>query len=243
MIPPRMETQDVSTELLVKFWPWFEANKNRLIGGVAIVVLAGLIYSFIVWHRGQNEINAGEAMTQFLFSPSIISLTPNQQADGLVKLADQYSGTETAKRALLQAGSTLFMAGDYPGAQTQFQKLVDTYAGPLSGIAQLGVATSLDAQGKTDQAQTAYLKVTSSYNGSPADMRAEFALGRMSEQQGKLQEAESYYESAARAGQLGGTLAQEAEGRAYQIKMQLAAKQKTAAGSTTPTITPSLIKK
>jgi predicted negative regulator of RcsB-dependent stress response len=221
-----METQDASTEFLFKLWPWLEANKNRLIWGGAAIVVIGIVYSFVSWQHEQNAITAGEAFTQIAFTPAT-TLDAHQRADAFAQLATKYSGTEAGRRAQLQAAATLFDAGNYAEAQTQFQKFLDASAGPLAASAALGVAASLEAQGKADQAATAYLKVTSSYSGSPADLQAEFSLGRLAEEQGKLAEAESYYENAARAGQAGGTLSEEAQGKAYELKMKLAAVQKS----------------
>jgi predicted negative regulator of RcsB-dependent stress response len=220
-----METQDASTEFLFKLWPWLEANKNRLIGGGVIIVVIAFIYSFISWQHGQNEINAGEAFTQITFAPAA-SLNASQRADQLSQLAAKYSGTKAAQRAQLQAAETLFDAGNYADAKAQFEKSLDALSGPLAASAALGVAASLEAQGKADEAATAYLKVTSRYAGTPADLQAQFSLGRLAEAQGKLADAENYYENAARVGQAGGTISEEAEGRAYEIKMKLAAAQK-----------------
>jgi predicted negative regulator of RcsB-dependent stress response len=221
-----METQDVPAEFLFKLWPWLEANKTRLIGGGAAIVLVAIIYSFVAWQHGQNEINAGEAFTQLMLTPSS-SLNASQEAAAFAELASTYSGTETARRAQLQAASTLFESGNYADAQAQFQKFLDVYSGPLGAVAALGVAASLEAQDKADLAATAYQRVISSYAGSPAALQADFSLGRLAEQQGKLEEAEGYYENAAQAGRAGGTISEEAQGREYQIKMELAAAQKT----------------
>ena len=49
---------------LYKLWPWVEANKNRLIGAGIIAVIAGFIISFYFWRQNQNEIAAGEALTE-----------------------------------------------------------------------------------------------------------------------------------------------------------------------------------
>jgi predicted negative regulator of RcsB-dependent stress response len=220
-----METQDASTEILFKLWPWLEANKNRLLWGGVIIVVLGLVYSFVSWQHEQNVIAAGEAFTQIAFTPAT-TLSASQRADEFAQLAAKYSGTEAGQRAQLQAAATLFDAGNYADAQTQFQKFLDASSGPLAASAALGVAASLEAQGKLDQAATAYLRVTSSYSGSPADLQAEFSLGRLAEAQGKLTEAESYYENAARSGQAGGTISEEAEGNAYELKLKLNAAQK-----------------
>jgi predicted negative regulator of RcsB-dependent stress response len=221
-----METQDVPAEFLFKLWPWLEANKTRLIGGGAAIVVVALIYSFVAWQHGQNEINAGEAFTQLMLTPPS-SANASQEAAAFTELASRYSGTEAARRAQLQAAATLFESGNYADAQAQFQKFLDVYSGPLAAAAELGVAASLEAQDKADLAATAYQRVVSSYAGSPAALQANYSLGRLAEQQGKLEVAEGYYESAAQGGRAGGTISENAQVRAYQIKTELAAAQKT----------------
>ena len=232
-----MDTQDASTEFLIKLWPWLEANKNRLLIGGGVIVLIGLVYSFVSWHHQQSEISAGEALTQLVFTPAP-GLNPSQRADQLVQLSANYAGTEAAKRAQLQAAATLFDGGNYPDAQVRFQKFLDTYSGPLAASAALGVAASLEAQGKLDQAETAYELVTTTYASSPANLQAQYSLGRLNEQQGKLAQAESYYDNAAQAGQAGGTISEEAAGRVYQLKMKLAAAAATQKSTTVPTTIP-----
>ena len=223
-----MQTQDAPAEIIFKLWPWLEANKTRLIGaGVAILIVVGVLY-FISSQREQKEIDAGQALTMLLVTP-----TPNansgQMATNFAKLAEKYPGTAAGQRAQLQAAATMFGAGHYADAQAQFQKCLDASAsGPLAATAELGVATSLEAQNKLDLATAAYQKVTSGFAGSASVLPAEFALGRIAEQQNKLAEAVAHYEKAARA-TLGGTLAQDAAQRAFEIKAKLAAAPKPAA--------------
>jgi tetratricopeptide (TPR) repeat protein len=192
-----------------------EANKNRLLIGGGVIVLIGLVYSFVSWHHEQSEISAGEALTQLVFTPAP-GLNPSQRADQLVQLSANYAGTEAAKRAQLQAAAILFDGGNYPDAQVRFQKFLDAYSGPLAASAALGVAASLEAQGKLDQAETAYERVTTTYAASPANLQAQYSLGRLNEQQGKLAQAESY----------------------YQLKMKLAAAAATQKTTTAPTTIP-----
>ena len=79
--------------------------------------------------------------------------TASQQADLYLKIAADYQGTSAGQRALLQGAAMLFAAGRYADAQTQFQKFLDAYPDSFfAAQAALGVATSLDAQGKTDLA-------------------------------------------------------------------------------------------
>ncbi len=233
-----METHDVSSEFLFKLWPWLEANKTKLIGGAVVIVALAGIYSFVSWQHEQKEISAGQAYTQLAFAPSA-NLNASQTSAAFAQLAEKYSGTAAAQRAQLQAAATLFEAGNYADAQTQFQKFLDANStGTLAATAALGIAASLEAQNKLDLATTAYKKVTTSFVGSPSELQAEFALGRLAEQSGKLAEAEGHFENVARAGRAGGSIAEEAEGRAFELKAKLAATQKTSvpAGATTNAI-------
>src|SRR5271170_7143566 len=134
-----MDTQDAPTEILIKLWPWLEANKTRLIGGGAAIVLIAIIYSFVSWQHDQTEISAGEEVTQLIITPPT-TLDASQRADAFAQLATKYSGTEAGRRAQLQAAATLFDAGNYAEAQVQFQKFLDAASGPLAASAALGVA-------------------------------------------------------------------------------------------------------
>ena len=225
-----MDTQDVSTEVLFKLWPWLEANKNRLIGGGVAIVVAALIYSYIAWHRGQNEIAAGEAFTQLIFSEAGVA-SPSQEADAFQALASKYPGTAAATRAQLQAAGVLFESGNFPEAAAQFQRFADSHSGVLAATAILGYGAALEAQGKLDEAAAAYQRLSGNRVNPDASLQAQFSLGRLAERNGKLAQAESYYESAAQVGRAGGTISEEAQGRAYEIKMKLSATQKPATNS------------
>ncbi len=217
-----MQTQDAPAEIIFKLWPWLEANKNRLIAAAVGLLVLGGIYYLVTSQREQKEIKAGQALT-LLLAGGAANANAGPVADQLAQLAATYSGTAAGQRAQLQAAAAQFNAGKYADAQAQFQKFLDASAtGPLAATAELGVAASLEAQNKLDLAAAAYQKVASGFAGSSSVLPAEFALGRIAEQQNKLSEAMSHYDNAARAS-LGGTLAQEAAQRAYELKNKLAA--------------------
>ncbi len=218
---------------MFKLWPWLEANKNRLIGAVTVVVVAAALYSFISWRHDQNEMAAGQAMTQLLVSAP--GATAEQSAPAFVKLAADYAGTAAARRAQLQAAATYFSAGKYADAQAQFQKVLDaSAAGALAPTAAFGVASSLEAQGKLDDAAAAYRKVATQFADSAAALPAKFALGRIAEQQGKFAEAMSAYQELAR-NNFAGSLASEAALRAIEIKSKIPAAPKAAVQPVLPT--------
>jgi len=226
-----MQTQDASADFIFKLWPWIEANKNRLIGGLVVILAGAGIGYYISAERAQKEIDAGQALTALLDNPSG-SRTASQMATALESFAATYAGTAAAGRAQVQAAATLFDAGNYADAQAQFKKYLDAEpAGPLADSAELGVAASLEAQNQTSLAEAAYRKVISAFPNSASAAPADFALGEMAEQQNRLNEAMSDYENAARAS-LGGSLRDEAMIRGMDVKARMeAASPKPAAKS------------
>jgi predicted negative regulator of RcsB-dependent stress response len=174
-----MQTQDAPAEILFKFWPWLEANKNRLIAGVVAILAAWAIYAFVSWRHEQKEVAAGQALSQLLVTASPGAAGVGQMVDAFARLAAQYPGTAAGERAQLQAAAALFNAGRYADAQAQFQKfLAGNSTSPLASTAQLGVATSLEAQGKPE-AVSEYQKVVSRYSGSACEQIAKGALARL----------------------------------------------------------------
>ena len=212
-----MQPQDAPTAFLFKLWPWIEANKNRVIAGTVIIIIAIFLYSYFSWQREQNEIAAGTAYTQLTASiPS--SAGVEQLAGGYLKIAGEYPGTPGGRRAWLQGAAALFDAGRFADAQEQFQKFLD--ASPdsdFSASAALGVAASLESLGKLDLAISAYQRVSSGFSDVVAANAAKFALARIDERQGKFNDALNFYESIARAVP-GSVLAQEASMRGMEIR-------------------------
>ena len=189
-----MQAQDTTTLFLLKLWPWVETNKNRLIAGAAIAVLAIFTIWFVACQREAKAVAAGEALTQAAIA------TAGPSADAYLKVAGQYSGTVAGQRAQLQAAAAFFAAGKLTAAQAQFQKYLDAHPdGEFAGQAQLGVASSLDAQGKTDLAVGAYQKVVSNVSDAAVVNAAKFGLARIEEARGRVNDALVHYQDVARA--------------------------------------------
>jgi tetratricopeptide (TPR) repeat protein len=236
-----MQTQDAPAEIIFKLWPWVEANKNRLIGGlVAILVAAGIVY-FISTQRAQKEIDAGEALTALIVNPGE-NRSSSQMANAFEQLAATYAGTAAGARAQLQAGAALFDAGNYPEAQAQFKKYLDANpTGPFADTAELGIAASLEAQNQTDTAAAAYQRVLSLFPTSLSVAPAEYALGRIAESQNKLSEAMGHYQRVVQVS-MGGSLREEAMMHASDVKarMDAAAAKPVSAANSAPAAKPAI---
>ena len=216
-----MQPQDTPTALLFKLWPWIEANKNRVIIGTGMLIVAVFLYSFFSWQREQNEIAAGRALTQLGFS-NPADAGADQLAGAYLKIAGEYPGTLAGRRAWLQGAGALFAAGKFADAQVQFQKFLDAHPdGDFSASAALGVGASLEALDKLDLAVGAYQRVVNGFSDVVAANAAKFALARIEEEQGKFTEAFSLYESIARSSP-GSALAQEAMMRTVELRTKSA---------------------
>ena len=220
-----MEIQDAPAAYFFKLWPKIEANWIRIAAGGGVVVVIATLISFYSWQRDQKEITAGKALTQsVMFAPR--NDAGNQQADLLLKIAGDFQSTSAGQRALLQGAAMLFEAGRYADAQTQFQKFLDIHPdGFFAAQAALGVATSLDAQDKTDLAAGAYQKVINISSDVAAANTAKFALAQIDERQNKLSDAMNLYDDIVR-----NNPNSEAAQRAMELKMKLP--------STPPSTTP-----
>ena len=164
-----METQEISGEFLFKAWPWIEAHRRQLIGGViGVAVLVGII-SVASAAKAQKEVAAGIKLSQLLATPPV-------SPEDLLQLASAQSGTQAALRAQLQAATAYFENGKYTDAQAQYQGFADAHpTNPLAGEAFLGAGASLEAQGKADQAVSWYNKAAAGPAERPlplADVRA-----------------------------------------------------------------------
>ncbi len=189
-----MQAQDATTLFLLKLWPWVEAKKNRLIGGAVIAVIVSFIIWFVVCQHESKAIAAGQALTQVVLS----SGAPT--AETYLNIATQNAGTAAGDRALLLGAAALFDAHQFPDAQMQFQKYLDAHPdGEFSGQAALGVATSLDAQGKTDLAAKAFQRVIGNAADAPSVSAAQFGLARIEELQGRFNDATTLYQDVASA--------------------------------------------
>ena len=211
-----MQAQDSTTLFFLKLWPWVEANKNRLIAGAAIVVFAIFIIWYMDCQREAKEVSAGQALTQ------VAMANGGSSSDAYLQVAARYPSTMAGQRAMLLGAAALFDTGNFAGAQAQFQKFLDEHPdGEFSGQAALGVAESLDAQGKTDLAVGAYQRVINSVSDAMVTSTAKFGLARIDESQGKFNDALGLYQDVANANS-GSSLGSEAGVRLMELRGKMA---------------------
>ena len=174
-----MESQDAAATFFLKWWPQIEANKNKIMGGAAVVIVAVAIFSFISWRHAQTQIDAGEALTQALMT-AVPGADSAKAASAYLDVSADYPNTPAGQRSLLQGAAQLFIQGKYSDAQNYFQQyLNDNPDGAYSGQASLGVAKSLEAQNKLNDAQGAYQHIITDSADPQAVVAAKFSLAQI----------------------------------------------------------------
>jgi predicted negative regulator of RcsB-dependent stress response len=142
----------------------------------ALVVVTGGFgyYYYLQNQREQLEASARAAVVQ--------AKTPEE----LVKAAGQFPTTDQATLALLSAADGSFAKQDYAAAIQDYQRIIQTVTtdADLRDPAQLGLASSLEANGKIEDAIKACLEVAQRGDKSPYAPFAYTTVARLYEQRG-----------------------------------------------------------
>lgn len=183
---------------MVNFLAWVEVNKRRLIIGAAVVLALIFFTVIFVQQQAAKERRASEALSDVRLPFSAGTAPQAGTADTLLKVAGEIKGSKAGARALLlSAGITFSEAkapGDYALAQQRFEQVVKDYPdSPWIAQASLGVAASLQAQGKTNDAIAKYEELQRRFATSAVGDDIKLGLARLYEGS-KREEAYKLYD-------------------------------------------------
>jgi tetratricopeptide (TPR) repeat protein len=195
-----MRSETANLPLSDRFWAWYDVNKAmalRLLAG--IIVLTGVIATFL-WWRGQKEEKASDALSSVALAQAT-GASRGEGADGYLKVANSYPGSNAGERALLLAAGGYFAEGKYDQARTQFERFRREYpSSPFMAEALLGIASCYDVQKKPNEAITAYKDIIDHHSTEVVVPQAKFSLASLYEAQNKFDQARSLFEDVARNG-------------------------------------------
>ena len=189
-----------ATGNMLKLWAWVENNKRQATWGAGIVVMLGLVVWFFVWRHSEQEVKAGEALSE-VFVPQMLNGGGKgpSVAQGYLKVAATYPGYDAGAQALLLGAGDLFIEGKYEDAKAAFLTFVREHGGsPLESSALLGVAACLDAEHKTNEARTTYKSLIDQHPNDPVVLQAKFSLARLYAAQNQPEMARNYFEEVGR---------------------------------------------
>jgi predicted negative regulator of RcsB-dependent stress response len=194
MDAPTVDSEDIVFKIL----GWLHANRKGVIAGAAVVAVLAVGAALYSWNQGQKEIDANAKFLSFPVGPD---LRVHASADKLEQLASQYPSTSVGEFSALLAGENYFAGGNFVEANRAFSKFLTDY--PASGLASqatMGVAASLEAQGKLSDAVQQYQKAVQTYPTETGVVEpAKLTLGRLFEQQGKFDSAFNEYRDLAQS--------------------------------------------
>lgn len=199
---------------------WLDVHKKQVILGTIVAIVLGIVVWFMVYQHQQKQIRADEALSE-VFVPLVTGARGKTEAvSGYLAVHNKFSGTPAAPRALLLAATALFTQGDYAEAQKRFESFAREHRdSPFLAEAQLGIAASLDAQGKTNEAITAYQTIVDRRAADNVIKPAKFALARLQAAAGNHQKAYDIYEDIARSDAYS-SFGSEAGMRAEELKLK-----------------------
>jgi predicted negative regulator of RcsB-dependent stress response len=189
-----MDSDATQSDSYLRFVTWFQANLKRLIIGTVIVLAAIAVVAFISYEQGQKEVRASHALANVAVPLSPTAPMRPGTADAYLKVAKEHAGTKAGARALLQAGATYFVEGNYADAQKTFEQFLKEYpASEWIPQAHFGIASSLDAQGKTADAVTKFEEMRRRFANDATSDEVKLALARLFETQNKPADAHKIY--------------------------------------------------
>jgi len=168
---------------LIPVYLWWRANGNQVLMNAALVlVVGGLAFGALEWRKGR----AARANREFMQAGSLAELQV---------VVEQYGSTKVGNAARLRLAKAYFDAEDYEAAfQTYEACLKRGEPSGFAGFAQLGMAHSLEAMGRLDEAFAAYSRFVEAHPEHFLAVQAQMGLARVLTLQGRKDEAKRLLE-------------------------------------------------
>lgn len=157
---------------------FFERHRLPLIILAAAAVGAAVVFGVSSYRVSSRKTAAARALSEA------------QTRQDLEAVYKNYPETPSGPLALIQAGAFSFSAGDYTASRNAYLLFRERYPEhTLADFAQMGIASSLEAEGRWNEAIEAYRQVIAQYPGSARVAEAAFNQGRCWREAGRLADA------------------------------------------------------
>ena len=182
---------------------------RRTLGLYTAAVLVGIAgwWGYATWKEGR-EMAAQMLLAEALASlekgvdPSGGAQLPRGKGTGglqealerLVRLRQEYPGSQAAEQSVLQTGNIYYHQGEYEKALQAYQEYLGTYpSGASSVLAGLGRAYALEGLGRVEEAAAVFRTVAERHRESHLRAEALMGLGRSLAKNGRGVEALETY--------------------------------------------------
>ncbi|HEY3853583.1 MAG TPA: tetratricopeptide repeat protein [Verrucomicrobiae bacterium] len=194
-------TQPNSVETYYRIIAWVHARRKPLLIGVGVVAAVGLGIGLMSWNKAQNAENADAKLFELPVgsgqSAAVLAPPPSAYLD----IAKQYPNTSAGEYSSLLGAGRLFTDGNYTESERAFSQFITDYPDSLLiAQAKMGVAASLEAQGKNSEALQKYQAVVSAYATElNVAEPAKLTMARLYEQENRPDQALTFYSELARS--------------------------------------------
>ena len=127
-----MDNNSTESTFGIRLQAWLEVNKKKLIIGVlglGVAIFAGVM---IFNYQAEKEARASQALSNIRLPISPAQPVPPGAAEQLLKVAQEFSGTMAAPRALLMSAGIVFTEGNYAEAEKRFARVLQEFV--LDGL-------------------------------------------------------------------------------------------------------------
>jgi len=195
MAEPEEEEQEQDLDLWIQLQTWAETRRKQIGFGAGIALVVGFVLYTNSHMAEQKRVDAEAALFALNKVPAPGQEPKPVTAAEFLKVADDFSGTAAAERALMLAAGALYEENKYPEAEARFTQFVTKHPSSKHvAQARLGIAASQDAQNKYAEATAGYESLSTSAAGSSESNQAKLALALLYERDGKADQALKLYD-------------------------------------------------
>jgi tetratricopeptide (TPR) repeat protein len=193
-----MDAETRSTEFYVKVVGWIYAHRKPLLIGAIVVAAIGLVVAFLAWKANHDEAEAQALFFAVPIEGGARAAPPSPMA--FLDVAQKYSGTAAGEHAQLLGAELLFTQGKYAEAGREFAHFIDEHpSDELVPQAKVGLAASVEAEGKIMDAIQKYHEIILAYPGDANIVSpTKLTVARLCEEANQPQQALTYYVELAR---------------------------------------------
>jgi len=163
---------------------WADKNRKQLLWTVGTLIALGAAVGLYFMHKDSREASANAAFCALKLPIPGRDMPTAAMAAQFAQVADEYPDTSGGARAMMAAAGIYFEAGEFEKARTMFQTLLAEHPNfPLANEAAIGVAVSLEAEGKFAEATARYEEIAHQGTQDSTWPQTRSALARLYTQQ------------------------------------------------------------
>lgn len=150
--------EDKFVEVALNAKSYIEDNYQRV--SIIVIAIFGAILLLMLWNHVQNQKDQESSALLGKAQLEYYNLNYSKAKDFIVRLMDEYPGTEASEQGMFLYANLLYQEKKYAEAKDMFKAFIDSYSGSniliASGLA--GYAACLEKENQYQQAAEYYIR-------------------------------------------------------------------------------------